>query len=587
MAVSTNLLLPYLEVSQAAKETTVNTSLSYLDDAVSGYLSKSVAGGVDVTLTEAESRNFVVELTGVITANINIIVPTREKVWIVFNNTSGAFTATWKTSAGTGVAVTQTAKALLYCNGTNVIAGPGGSGSGVTDGDKGDITVSSSGTVWTIDNDVVSNAKLANMAQSTMKGRAAGAGTGDPTDLTATQATAILDALVGDSGAGGTKGLAPAPAAGDAAAAKFLKADGTWATPASSLSGGAANKLAYWTGASALSNDTSLSWDATNDILGLIATAGGTSGVGLIALGLGTVPTTGPADTAQIFAIDEATGQTGVGFMVENAYKHLFGRQTILGSHTRSATATQGLVIDQEGNNNAILQFRSTGGGVAHGMTSIVATDIWSDFRLIASGSGGLQIRALTEATHAINISALHTTATTTLAASTDAPVMIEVGLKSGTTVTDTGADDVLFGIAGRFGANPTVWLANRAGKTWQPGPAISMREVEASTAGSGAPNVLVGSTETMKVLTNEGTTARNYHTLPSAAAGYQFTFISQDADLMRITAATGDTIRVGTNVSATAGYIENGAQGDAVTLIAINATEWVAIATVGTWTPT
>lgn len=34
--------------------------------------------------------------------------------------------------------------------------------------------------------------------------------------------------MVGDSGAGGVKGAVPAPAAGDAAAAKFLKADGTW-----------------------------------------------------------------------------------------------------------------------------------------------------------------------------------------------------------------------------------------------------------------------------------------------------------------------------------------------------------------------
>lgn len=77
----------------------------------------------------------------------------------------------------------------------------------------------------------VSNAKLANMAQSTIKGRAAGAGTGVPTDLSATQATAILDAFAGDSGSGGTKGLVPAPAAGDAAAGKFLKANGTFAVP--------------------------------------------------------------------------------------------------------------------------------------------------------------------------------------------------------------------------------------------------------------------------------------------------------------------------------------------------------------------
>ena len=39
--------------------------------------------------------------------------------------------------------------------------------------------------------------------------------------------------FVGDSGAGGTAGLVPAPAAGDAAAGKCLKADGTWAVPPS------------------------------------------------------------------------------------------------------------------------------------------------------------------------------------------------------------------------------------------------------------------------------------------------------------------------------------------------------------------
>lgn len=95
----------------------------------------------------------------------------------------------------------------------------------------GDVTASAGNNATTIANDAVTNAKAANMAQSTIKGRAAGAGTGDPTDLTATQATAILDNMVGDSGAGGTKGLVPAPAAADAAAGKYLKADGTWEVP--------------------------------------------------------------------------------------------------------------------------------------------------------------------------------------------------------------------------------------------------------------------------------------------------------------------------------------------------------------------
>lgn len=38
--------------------------------------------------------------------------------------------------------------------------------------------------------------------------------------------------MVGDSGTGGVAGTVPAPASGDAAAGKFLKADGTWAAPA-------------------------------------------------------------------------------------------------------------------------------------------------------------------------------------------------------------------------------------------------------------------------------------------------------------------------------------------------------------------
>jgi hypothetical protein len=62
---------------------------------------------------------------------------------------------------------------------------------GVTDGDKGDITVSGSGGTWTIDPATVTNAKLAAAATSTIKGRIT-AGSGDPEDLTPTQAKTVL-----------------------------------------------------------------------------------------------------------------------------------------------------------------------------------------------------------------------------------------------------------------------------------------------------------------------------------------------------------------------------------------------------------
>jgi len=44
-----------------------------------------------------------------------------------------------------------------------------------------------------ISDDAVTNAKLANMAQSTIKGRAAGSGTGDPVDLTPSQARTVME----------------------------------------------------------------------------------------------------------------------------------------------------------------------------------------------------------------------------------------------------------------------------------------------------------------------------------------------------------------------------------------------------------
>lgn len=51
--------------------------------------------------------------------------------------------------------------------------------------------------------------------------------------------TALLSSVVGDSGAGGTKGLVPAPGAGDAAADKYLKANGTWSQLKTTLSANA------------------------------------------------------------------------------------------------------------------------------------------------------------------------------------------------------------------------------------------------------------------------------------------------------------------------------------------------------------
>lgn len=101
----------------------------------------------------------------------------------------------------------------------------------------GDVTASGPGSsAATIGSNKVTLGMLAQVATATFHGRTT-ASTGNVESLTATQATALLINFVGDSGSGGTKGLVPAPASGDAAALKFLKADGTWAAPAGGLTG--------------------------------------------------------------------------------------------------------------------------------------------------------------------------------------------------------------------------------------------------------------------------------------------------------------------------------------------------------------
>ena len=85
------------------------------------YTSIAVAGTGNYTLTGSELNRIAYNFTGILTGNRSIIVPATVQQYWVSNATTGAFTLTVKTSAGTGVAVAQGARAILYSDGTNVV----------------------------------------------------------------------------------------------------------------------------------------------------------------------------------------------------------------------------------------------------------------------------------------------------------------------------------------------------------------------------------------------------------------------------------------------------------------------------------
>ena len=106
-----------------------NTNLETVDAFTAGYLSKSVAGSANVTLTTAnadptaESSNKVIEFTGALTGDITVFIPAVENNYIFFNNTSGAQTLTVAPTGhgSNGVVVTQGAHTIAYCKGDTVV----------------------------------------------------------------------------------------------------------------------------------------------------------------------------------------------------------------------------------------------------------------------------------------------------------------------------------------------------------------------------------------------------------------------------------------------------------------------------------
>jgi hypothetical protein len=110
-----------------------NTNLVILQQSIAGYSGISIAGGAgntDLTFSnglQSNGKNAVIELTGTITGNRTVTITTasgvKNKVYLIRNSTSGAFTVTVKVEGQTGFTFSATDKStkILYLNGTDVV----------------------------------------------------------------------------------------------------------------------------------------------------------------------------------------------------------------------------------------------------------------------------------------------------------------------------------------------------------------------------------------------------------------------------------------------------------------------------------
>lgn len=100
---------------------TANAAFDALDGAIAGLLEVSLSSG-DVTLTATQALTaLVIRTTGTMAGAAAITVPANRKFTVILHDAAGSFDVTVKTASGSGAAVPAGERAVVYCDGTDVV----------------------------------------------------------------------------------------------------------------------------------------------------------------------------------------------------------------------------------------------------------------------------------------------------------------------------------------------------------------------------------------------------------------------------------------------------------------------------------
>ena len=371
----------------------------------------------------------------------------------------------------------------------------------LTDGDKGDITVSNSGATFTIDNDVVGLSKLAHMTTNRVIGRTT-AGTGAPELLTIsgtgsvamTNTPTLVTPVLGNATATSINGI---PISGDGGAAGIYMTNGAGGIDTSDSGGG-------------------------------ISTAGGggaidTAGTGSIELGIAAnritlVGTT--ASNGKTATFPNVTGTVAVAATSATATQALFATATA-GAPAYRAIATADIAT-------ALTTPGAIGGTTAStGAFTTLTSSSTTDSTTTATGAiqtlGGLGVAKSIFAGGNVNIPATTSTAGQITQASTRifhtyGTLNLFVGANSGNfTTTGAGANLGLGSLSlnSLTSGYKNVAVGSAALQSVQAGFSnVAIGEAAGNSITSGASNVLIGGNTGQSILSTSNNTAIGFQAM-------------------------------------------------------------------------